>query len=254
VATSNRPGFAGGRRLAIVSEIIRMPSSSSNSSPTPRPRASGTVLQPNQRRSSSDRRSIIPSFSESFGSFLLEVAKVVIISLAIIIPIRYFLIQPFYVKGESMEPNFYDSEYLVIDEISYRFHMPNRGDVVVIRNPQHESDFLIKRVIGLPGDRIEIINGEVNVFSVESPSGVTLEESVYLPAGTRTLGTYDVQLGPDEYYVLGDNREESLDSRVFGPIVRREIIGRAWIRAWPVTRLSIFSTPSYTVSATEGAE
>lgn len=224
--------------------------SASGNGPTQRPRVTGTATRPTQRRPLNEKRSIIPSFSESVGSFLVEVGKVVIISLAIIIPIRYFLIQPFYVKGASMEPTFFDSEYLVIDEISYRFHEPHRGDVVVIRNPRRESDFLIKRVIGLPGDRVEIINGQINIYNTDHQNGMSLDESNYLPSTARTVGTYDVQLGPDEFYVMGDNRESSLDSRVFGTVVKREIIGRAWVRAWPVNRFTVFSSPSYTPKST----
>ncbi|MBI4426808.1 MAG: signal peptidase I [Candidatus Kerfeldbacteria bacterium] len=191
------------------------------------------------------RRSVVPSFSESAASFIVEVAKVVVISLAIIIPVRYFLIQPFYVKGASMEPNFYDNEYLVVDEISYRFSEPKRGDVVVLRNPRHESDFFIKRIIGLPGERVEIINGEVNIYNRADLNGFTLAESAYLPPGTRTSGTVDQALGAAEYFVLGDNRESSLDSRFFGSVVRREIVGKTWIRAWPVNRLQVFRRPAY---------
>ncbi|MBI4090256.1 MAG: signal peptidase I [Candidatus Kerfeldbacteria bacterium] len=191
------------------------------------------------------RRSIVPSFSESAASFIIEVAKVVVISLAIIIPVRYFLIQPFYVKGASMEPNFFDNEYLVVDEISYRFSQPKRGDVVVLRNPRHESDFFIKRIVGLPGERVEIINGEVNMYNADFPNGITLDESEYLPPDTRTTGTVDQTLGDGEYFVLGDNRESSLDSRFFGAVTRREIIGRTWIRAWPVNRLQILPRPAY---------
>lgn len=214
---------------------------------TARP-ARGERLTPRQ---SLTRRNVVPSFSESIGSFVLEVAKVVIISLAIIIPVRYFLIQPFYVKGASMEPNFYDNEYLVVDEISYRLSPPNRGDVVVIRNPKHESDFLIKRVVGLPGERVEIMNGEVTVFNTAFPSGVTLDENAYLELKVRTSSTVDVTLSDDEFFVLGDNRDSSLDSRYFGAITRREIVGRAWIRAWPVNRLSLFSTPKYPEGGTK---
>lgn len=200
---------------------------------------------PQLRRPSERRKGIIPTFSESVGSFAVEVAKVVVISLAIIIPIRYFLIQPFYVKGASMEPNFFDSEYLVVDEISYRLGPPKRGDVVVIRNPSHESDFLIKRVIGLPTERLEIINGGVTIFNADVPEGFRLDESEYLGSTVRTTGTEEVNLGTNEYFVLGDNRESSLDSRYFGPVIRRDIIGRAWIRAWPVNRIRVFSTPPY---------
>ncbi len=214
---------------------------------TARP-ARGERLTPRQPLT---RRNVVPSFSESIGSFVLEVAKVVIISLAIIVPVRYFLIQPFYVKGASMEPNFYDNEYLVVDEISYRLSHPDRGDVVVIRNPKHESDFLIKRVVGLPGEQVEIMNGEVTILNTEFPSGVMLDESEYLGPKVKTNSTVDVTLGDNEFFVLGDNRDSSLDSRYFGPITRRDIVGRAWIRAWPVNRLSLFSTPKYPEGGTK---
>ncbi|MBI4092969.1 MAG: signal peptidase I [Candidatus Kerfeldbacteria bacterium] len=212
----------------------------SNPKTTPKPEFSNPPRRPLQRHAN-----VVPSFTESVGSFVVEVAKVVVIALAIIIPVRYFLIQPFYVKGASMEPNFYDNEYLVIDEVSYRFHAPNRGDVVVIRNPRRESDFLIKRVIGLPGERVEIINSGVNIYNGDNPNGFTIDESSYLTPDVRTHGTLDVKLGPNEFFVLGDNRDSSLDSRYLGPVEKRNIVGRAWVRAWPVTRLSIFSSPKY---------
>lgn len=208
-------------------------------------KARSGALKPTPRPTTISRRRVIPSFTESVAAFVVEVAKVVIISLAIIIPVRYFLIQPFYVKGASMEPNFYDNEYLVVDELSYRVSHPNRGDVIVIRSPRNESDFLIKRVIGLPGERVDIMNGEVNIFNDAFPSGITLDESAYLDARVKTNGTFDVTLGDNEYFVLGDNRDSSLDSRYFGSITRREIIGRAWVRAWPVNKISVFSTPKY---------
>lgn len=204
-----------------------------------------TGRTPPRPRQSLRRQSVVPSFSESAASFIIEVAKVVVISLAIIVPVRYFLIQPFYVKGASMEPNFFDNEYLVVDEISYRLSDPQRGDVVVLRNPRHESDFFIKRIIGLPGERLEIINREINVYNAAYPNGITLDESEYLSSDTRTNGTVDQTLGDNEYFVLGDNRESSLDSRFFGPVVRREIVGRTWIRAWPVNRLQILHRPAY---------
>ncbi len=196
-------------------------------------------------RASLRRQEIVPSFAESATSFIVEVAKVVIISLAIIIPVRYFLIQPFYVKGASMEPNFHDNQYLVIDELSYRFHEPRRGDVVVMRKPQLESDFLIKRVIGLPGERIQIANEQVVIFNESHPYGVVLDESAYLDPTVRTSGSVDLKLAPHEYFVLGDNREASLDSRYFGVLARKEIIGRTWIRAWPLNSITMFSTPPY---------
>ena len=193
----------------------------------------------------SKKENILPSFTKSASSFLIEVVKVVLISLAIIIPIRYFLIQPFYVRGASMEPNFHDNEYLIIDEISYRFTEPKRGEVVVLRNPNNTDEFFIKRVIGLPGEKLEIGGGEIYVYNNKYPSGTTLDESKYLAKNVNTSGNEVVALGNNEYYVLGDNRSSSLDSRSFGSVTRQEVIGKVWIRAWPFGKLKHFVTPQY---------
>lgn len=109
----------------------------------------------------------------------LELLEVALISLAIILPIRYFLIQPFYVKGASMEPNFIDHEYLVIDELSYRFREPQRGEIVVFRYPDDPSQYFIKRVIGLPKETVKIENGVITIMSPENSNGFVLDE-VYL--------------------------------------------------------------------------
>ncbi len=175
--------------------------------------------------------------------FVLEVVQIVIISAAIIIPIRYFLIQPFYVKGASMEPNYFDHEYLIIDEISYRFNDPERGEIVVFRYPEDRSEFFIKRIIGLPGETIEISNGNVTIYNNEHPNGAILNEE-YLGA-VRTFGKERVTLNEDEYYVLGDNRDSSLDSRSFGPIRDSDIVGRVWVRGLPLSRIDIFDLPEY---------
>ena len=170
---------------------------------------------------------------------MFETIKVIVISFAIILPIRYFLIQPFYVEGASMEPSFHTKEYLIIDEISYRFNDPARGDVVVMRYPRDTRQYFIKRVMGLPGERIKIINGVV--FTDNEP----LDES-YLSEELKSYGSMEeLTLGEDEYFVLGDNRANSLDSRVFGPVQRRFIVGRAWIRGWPFDRISVFEAPDY---------
>jgi signal peptidase I len=182
-----------------------------------------------------------PSSLSKFASFVGELLHVVIISLAIIIPVRYFLIQPFYVKGASMEPNFYDHEYLVIDEISYRFNTPTRGDIVVFRYPNDPSQFFIKRVIGLPGERVTISGGKITVYNKEHPEGFALDETSYLGT-TYTSGEKDVQLTEGEFYLLGDNRTASLDSRIFGPVPVGFLIGRVWIRGWPPERAKLFTT------------
>jgi signal peptidase I len=179
--------------------------------------------------------------------FTWELLKVVIISLAIIIPVRYFLIQPFYVKGMSMEPNFHDHEYLIIDEISYRFKEIQRGDIIVFRYPKDPQEYFIKRVIGLPGEKIEVKDGQVYIYNQQYKDGVILEEK-YLSPDLRTFstsGTDSVTLGPDEFFVLGDNRNSSKDSRSFGPVDRSFITGRVLLRGWPVNRLTMFKTPVY---------
>jgi signal peptidase I len=191
-----------------------------------------------------DTASTYDSFWKTTGEFILEIAKVVVISLAIIIPIRYFLIQPFYVKGASMEPNFHDNEYLIIDEISYRFNEPERGEIVVFRYPKDPQQYFIKRVIGLPGERVSVRDGKVYIYNDEYRNGVAVNESLYLNT-TITEGSKDVTLGDDEYFVLGDNRSASLDSRSFGAVPRRLIVGKVWLRGWPITSVTVFETPEY---------
>ncbi len=199
-----------------------------------------------KKLSQTEKRSdFLPSFQSSFGAFIIELVKIVVIALAIIIPIRTFILQPFYVKGASMEPTFYDNEYLVIDELSYRIHLPQRGDVVVLRN-QALGEFLIKRIIGLPNDRIVINDGRVSVYNAEFISGAVLVEKTYLSPTVQTFGNLDVTLTADQYFVMGDNRPASLDSRSFGPIPRQDIIGRTAVRAWPISKAKTFPTPNLT--------
>jgi len=182
----------------------------------------------------------------NFFSYVFELIKVVAVSLAIIIPVRYYLIQPFYVKGASMEPNFYDKEYLIIDEISYRFHEPARGDIIVFRYPRNPEEYFIKRIIGLPGEKIQIKDGFTYVYNQENSQGVKLEET-YLPTGDKTYGLNEeiVTLSGSEYYVLGDNRNSSKDSRSFGPVGKKLITGRVLLRGWPFNRIDVFSAPEY---------
>lgn len=178
-------------------------------------------------------------FLKRFGLLAFETLKVVLISLAIILPIRYFLIQPFYVEGASMEPNFYSKEYLIIDEISYRFHEPVRGEVVVLRNPQNPSQFYIKRIIGLPGERLQIVDGVVLINDVE------LQETYLSDLYVSKTSMAEITLTDKQYFVMGDNRANSLDSRVLGPVTRDHFIGRVWVRGWPFTRISVFDVPEY---------
>ena len=177
-------------------------------------------------------------------AFIGEIIKIVIISILIVLPIRYFLIQPFFVKGMSMEPSFDDGQYLIIDEISYRLEAPERGEVIVFRYPQNPSQYHIKRIIGLPGETLEIVGGGVIVYNKEHPNGEILDEK-YLFSGLKTTGNVKVSLGDGQYFVLGDNRGSSLDSRRWGPLDKDYIIGRVLLRVWPFETAKIFAAPAY---------
>lgn len=181
-------------------------------------------------------------------SFVWETFKVIVISLAIIIPVRYFLIQPFYVQGASMHPNFEDKEYLIIDEISYRFHEPARGEIVVFRYPRDPKQFFIKRIIGLPGEELEIHDSQITIYNDENPAGIVLDESPYLSGDVKTLGNLQISLGDNEYYVMGDNRTSSLDSRGFGAISYDAIIGKVWLRGWPLNRAAVIEAPELNIN------
>jgi len=172
-------------------------------------------------------------------NFFWEILKIVIISLAIIIPIRYFLIQPFFVRGASMDPNFLDGDYLIIDEISYRFSEPERGDVIIFHYPLDPSQFFIKRIVGLPGETVKIEDGKTFIYSENTPDErIVLDESAYLE-DAYTPGNLEISLGKDEYFVLGDNRNASSDSRKWGALGKQYITGRVWVRAWPFNRLGV---------------
>ena len=184
----------------------------------------------------------MPRYLKSFFEFLWEVAKVVVLSLVIILPIRYFLVQPFYVKGASMQPNFMDRDYLLIDELSFRFREPARGEVIVFRYPKDETQYFIKRVIGLPGDHVVVQDGQVWVGVAGGP--LKLDPEPYLNPSVQTQpespNYSDVTLLPDQYFVLGDNRPASLDSRSFGTVSSHEIIGRIWVRGWPFDHFKVY--------------
>lgn len=175
-------------------------------------------------------------------SFLGEIFKIVIIALLIVVPIRYFLFQPFIVRGASMEPSFHNGDYLLVDELSYRFREPKRGEVVVFESPLSPSQRYIKRVIALPGETIEIEDGKVIIKNGNPPK--PLDESVYLTS-SQTPGDITITLQKDEYFVLGDNRDSSYDSRRWGPLPEENIIGRVFFRAWPTNALAQVEAPEY---------
>jgi signal peptidase I len=188
----------------------------------------------------------------SAGQFFLEMVKVFLLAAVIIIPVRVFLFQPFFVQGSSMQPNFENGEYLVVNEFGYKktrvglpetpfftvspFYSLTRQEPIVFRSPQKEGLYLIKRVIGLPGETVRIEHSNIIITDTEHPDGFRLDESSYLASSVITTDMKPLTLGADQYFVLGDNRMNSLDSRVFGPVDRGLVVGKVLFRAWPITR------------------
>lgn len=164
-----------------------------------------------------------------------DLIKFAVIALIIVIPIRMFIAQPFVVSGESMYPTFHDGEYLIVDEISYNLGSPHRGDVVVFRYPKDPKRFFIKRIIGLPNEQIEINNGQVTIKNKENPNGLILDES-YTNEEWNTTDTYTT--GDGEYFVMGDNRNRSSDSRFWGTLPENLLVGRAYLRLFPLKEIS----------------
>lgn len=166
--------------------------------------------------------------------WFLDFVETIVIALAIFVIVYRFLFQPHQVKGNSMYDNFYDGEYLLTDKISYQFNQPKHADVIVFQAPKNEDYDYIKRIIGLPGDRVSLNNGSIYL------NGQLLDESGYLDYGILTRPGRFLQEGmtvtvpANQYFVLGDNRDNSSDSREWGTVPEQNIVGRAWVRYWPI--------------------
>lgn len=167
----------------------------------------------------------------SIKNSILEFLKFAIIAAVIVLPIRMFVAQPFIVSGMSMFPTFDDGEYLIIDELSYHFRKPIRNDVVVFHYPKNEKQYFIKRIIGLPNETVLIKDGVVTIKNQEFPEGFVLEEN-YLNEKFSTNGIYTN--GANDYFVMGDNRNHSSDSRIWGKVSKDLIVGRAYVRLLPI--------------------
>ena len=164
----------------------------------------------------------------------LEVFEILAVVLVSIYIIYGFIAQPFLVLGASMQPNFSSGDYLLVDEATYHFRKPERGEVVVFHNPSNTSEFYIKRIVGLPGEEVVINNGEVII------DGKVLDES-YLDPNIRVDGQYVFQLDDDQYFVMGDNRPQSFDSRSWGPLGKSFLVGVVRLRFWPPATFGTFS-------------
>ncbi|MBI1974405.1 MAG: signal peptidase I [Candidatus Zambryskibacteria bacterium] len=164
------------------------------------------------------------------NNFWSELFKLVIISLVIIIPFRLYIAKPFIVSGASMDPTFETGDYLIVDELTYYFRAPERGSVLIFKYPLDPSKSFIKRVIGLPEETVELKDGKIKIINAEHPEGFIFEEP-YVKFKKNDDLSYKLKAG--EYFVMGDNRAGSADSRLWGPVPTRDIVGRPIIRFFP---------------------
>jgi len=173
----------------------------------------------------------IRSALDTLRIWLVELGETVLPAIVIAVLINLFLAQATRVYGSSMEPNLHTDQRLVVEKVSYRLHGPRRGDVVVLRMPDHGPELLIKRIIGLPGETVEIRNGTVYI------NHQPLDEPYLV---RRTGSTYGPTLVPEDHvFVINDNHRASNDSRVFGAIPLDRVVGRAWVSYWPLELLGI---------------
>ncbi len=167
-----------------------------------------------------------------------------VVALGLALFIRFFIAAPYVVSGASMEPNFHDWQYLIVDRISYDVGAPARGDIIVFDLPQNESKALIKRIVGLPGETVMLSGEKVTILNEKNPEGFTLEEPYLDSANLIAVNDLTMKLGADEFFVLGDNRRVSADSRVWGSLPRKDIVGRVLLRLYPFDQLSILPSES----------
>lgn len=164
-----------------------------------------------------------------------ETVKFIIIAIIIVVPIRIFIAQPFVVSGSSMYPTFHNGEYLIVDELSYRLNEPKRNDVIVFKYPEDPSKFFIKRIIGLPNETIDIIGETITITNDTNKEGFQLDQSYVLNKMENPKMHYELNEG--QYFVMGDNRSASSDSRYWGPVNRKLLIGKPFLRLFPINNI-----------------
>ncbi|MCR4281063.1 MAG: signal peptidase I [Candidatus Kaiserbacteria bacterium] len=162
-----------------------------------------------------------------------------VMALGLALFIRFFVAAPYVVSGSSMEPTFLDWHYLIIDKVIYDISSPVRGDVIVLNLPQDAGRSLIKRIIGLPGETVKISGSIVTITNSEYPKGLVLKEPYIDPKNASNGDSVEVNLGSDEYFVLGDNRHVSADSRIWGKLPKKDIVGRVDARLFPFNAISV---------------
>ena len=174
------------------------------------------------------------------GSFFSELFKFALIALFIVLPFRIFIAQPFIVNGASMDPTFRSGDYLIVDQISYKFEEPERGSPVIFKYPNDRTKYFIKRIIGLPHETVVIQGEEVIIKNSEHPEGFSIDEP-YIEF--KKSDNITVNLEEGEYFVMGDNRLGSSDSRAWGPLTEKDIVGRPLLRLFPINKVEVF--PGY---------
>ena len=193
---------------------------------------------------------VIKSESSAFGRWIariFELIKVVVILTMLGYLSHVFVATLFVVDGASMEPSYHDKEYMMVNKIEYKLTQPKRGDVVVFKYPGEIKQKFIKRIIGLPGEKVQIKDGGVFIYNKQNPQGKRLNES-YINTITPTETGADMitrEIGPDEYFVMGDNRYNSSDSRIWGLLPKTNLIGRAWFIFWPTSYIGLVARPQF---------
>jgi signal peptidase I len=175
--------------------------------------------------------------TETKTSSFWEFVRYAIVALIIVIPFRIYIAQPYVVEGASMEPTFETGDYLIVDQISKRFEEPKREAVVIIRYPKNPSTFFIKRLIAFPGEIVEIKKGIVTIYNEENKDGFKLSEPYVVYAKQED---FSKKLGTDEYFVMGDNRAGSSDSRMWGAVPKKYIVGEPLVRLLPLNEIGVW--------------
>lgn len=183
-----------------------------------------------------DNNTKVATETQKEGSSFWELVRYLVIASLIVFPFRMFVAQPYIVSGSSMDPTFENGDYLIVDQLSRRFGEPERESVLIIRYPVDPSKFFIKRLIGFPNERIEIKNGVITIFNEQNPEGFSLDNS-YIEH--KKQDNFSIKLKDSEYFVMGDNRANSSDSRVWGPLPAEDIVGRPVLRLFPIKKIGI---------------
>ena len=187
------------------------------------------------------------------GYLLLDLIETIVIAGAVFVVVYFFAFQPHEVSGESMngKAGFHTNQYILTDKITFKLREPERGEVIVFRYPLNPSFDYIKRIIGMPGEKIKVEKGHITIYNSENPKGFILDESAYLSADIFTepnafaVEGKEIEISQNEYFVMGDNRPKSADSRAWGLITKGHIIGRSFFRYIPVNEMGLIKNPKY---------